>query len=156
MWNDAPGDMQLFDFGDESDAKSAEKQSLLKDTPEGTQTDKLIGIDDDGAGGDTLSRTLSHRRQNEEDLLASANAAELLENLLGGLNESDQSPETENAQDALDLGLGLFSPTSAATAGATGSSTSTAAEGKEASSSSNSRLSLASLSLLGKSSAQSE
>ncbi|CAG7823073.1 unnamed protein product [Allacma fusca] len=89
----------LFDFNDEL------SQQKLKDKDKGSTDEGLIRLQESGDPGDIQQR----RRQNEEDLLASADASELLENLLGP-SGSDQSPETENAQDALNLGLGLFSP----------------------------------------------
>lgn len=81
----------LFDFNDELAAKD------LKTGPKSGDDPKEISPDE--MHGGTISSN-----QNQ-DLLNLANASEFLETLLGPF---DASPETEKAQDALDLDLGSF------------------------------------------------
>jgi hypothetical protein len=72
----------LFDFNDEVRQQQEEKEN----------------------GSGDAANTLKKKSDHNQDLLSLATASEFLDSLLGPI---DQSPETEKAQDALDLGLDL-------------------------------------------------
>jgi hypothetical protein len=82
-------DELLFDFNDELNTIKKEGKSASNA---------------ENGDGDASKSILQAESGSDEDLLNLANASEYLETLLGPM---DQSPETEKAQDALDLGLGL-------------------------------------------------
>lgn len=89
-------DELLFDIGAESQKQKNKTEDLQSD-------EDLLAIGDSSDEG-TKSRSTHQSKVNtlEGDLLNSKNASELLENLLGPL---DLSPDTEAAQEALDLTL---------------------------------------------------
>jgi len=91
-------DQLLFDFNDDLNSK-AEKENGEKPN--------ISSTEQGGGDADLISQGVAEPstvKSHEQELLSLADASQLLENLLGPI---DQSPETEQAQDALDLGLGL-------------------------------------------------
>lgn len=77
-------DQILFDFNDELGGSGDGESKNAKKATEGKSDEKSKNVSD-------------------LDLLDPSNASQMLDDLL----KLDLSPETENAQDALDLGLGL-------------------------------------------------
>lgn len=80
-------DQILFDFNDELGGESESKREKGKG---------------DANGSEQSVSGNANKGSSDLDLLDPSNASQMLEDLL----KLDLSPETENAQDALDLGLG--------------------------------------------------